>query len=220
MKHDHPAQEAIRMRVLALSMIAVFAVAAPASAQFRQQAEESSGVGITADLVFSQIGGTIGDSIGTGLGAAAAVFVQPAGTPARIGVGGSFTRFSGIGDRESSRKVSVYAQAGLQIEDNETSVVPYIIGSVGYTRLSDDGVCSEAVCGTGTMLMGQVRSGLELGAAVGVDIPFTETVNFDVAGTFAWLGLGDLKAGGQTISDSSTNASAFGLRAGFTIFPR
>lgn len=207
------------MRVLTLSMIAVLAIAGPASAQFRQQAEEGSGLGITANLVFSQIGGTIGDSIGTGLGAAAAVFVQPAGTPARIGVGGSFIRFSGIGTHESTRKVSVYAQAGLQIKDNETSVVPYITGSIGYTRLSDDGMCSEAICGTGTMLTGQVRSGLELGAVVGVDIPLTETVNVDVAGTFSWLGLGDLEASGQTISETSTNASTFGLRAGFTVFP-
>ena len=208
------------MRVLTLSMIAVFAVVAPASAQFRQQAEQSSGLGFTADLVFSQMSGAIGDSVGTGLGAAGAVFIQPAGPPSRIGVGGSFTRFSGIGARESMKKVSVYAQAGLQIEDNETSVIPYIMGSVGYTRLSNDDVCSEFVCGTGTTLMGEVRSGLELGAVVGVDIPLTETVNVDVAGTFSWLSLGDLEAGGQTISDTSTNASTFGLRAGFTVFPR
>lgn len=207
------------MRVLALSMIAVFAAATPASAQFRQQAEESSGLGFTADLVFSQIGGTIGDSIGTGLGAAGAVFVQPAGTPARIGVGGSFTRFSGVGGRESTRKVSVFGLAALQISDNETEVVPYLMGRVGYARLSDDGLCSEDICGVGTMLVGQVRSGLELGAVVGVDIPLTETVNIDVAGTFSWLGLGDLKASGQTIAETSTNASTFGLQAGFTVFP-
>lgn len=207
------------MRVLTLSLIAVFAVSAPASAQFRQQEQESSGFGFTANLVFSQMGGTIGDSIGTGFGAAGALFIQPAGSPARLGVGGSFTRFSGVGDRESTNKVSVYALAGLQIEDDETSVIPYILGSVGYVRLSDDDVCSEAVCGIGTTLMGQVRSGLEVGAVVGVDIPLTETVNIDVAGTFSWLKLGDLEAGGQSISNTSTNASTFGLRAGFTVFP-
>ena len=208
------------MRVLTLSMIAVFAVTAPASAQFRQQAEESSGLGFTANLVFSQMSGTIGDSVGTGLGAAGAVFTQPAGSPARFGVGGSYTRFSGVGDLESLKKVSVYAQAAMQIEDNETSVTPYVMGTVGYARLSDDNICSESTCGIGTVLMGQVRSGLELGAVVGVDIPMSETVNIDVAGTFSWLSLGDLEASGQTIPDTSTTASTFGLRAGITVFPR
>lgn len=208
------------MRVLALSMIAVFAVSAPASAQFRQQAEENSGVGFTANLVFAQMSGAIGDSVGTGLGAAGAVFMQPDGSPARIGIGGSFTRFSGIGALESTQKLSVYAQAAVQIDDAETSVIPYLMGTVGYTRLSDDNVCTEEICGTGTTLMGQVRSGLEIGAVVGVDIPLTETVNVDVSGTFSWLGLGDLEAAGQTIAETSTNASTFGLRAGFTVFPR
>jgi hypothetical protein len=45
-------------------------------------------------------------------------------------------------------------------------------------------------------------------------------VNFDVAGTFSWLTVGDVTAGGETIPSTSTNFSTFGLRAGVTVFPR
>jgi hypothetical protein len=208
------------MRILAIAVIALLAGTSPGLAQFRQQAPEQGGFGFTADLVFAQMGGSVGDSVGAGFGVAGSLFVQPAGTPVRLGVGGSFTRFSTVGPGDALNKVSVYAVGAWRIADPETSVVPYIQGTVGYTRLSDDELCNELICGTGTTLRGQVRSGLELGANVGVDIPLTETLNVDIAGTFSWLSLGDLEVAGRSFGDTSTTASTFGLRAGVTVYPR
>ncbi len=208
------------MRILALGVISLFVGTSPALAQFRQQTPEKAGFGVTADLVFAQMGGSIGDSLGTGIGAAGAVFIQPAGTPARLGVGASFTRFSTEGPGDALNKFSVYALAGWQIVDPETSVIPYLQGTIGYTRLSDDELCDEFICGQGTQLRGRVRTGIQIGANVGVDIPLTETLNVDVVGTFSWLGLGDLRVAGQTFDETSADGSTFGLRAGFTVFPR
>jgi len=207
-------------RILVLSTIAVLAVTSSAFAQFRQQTPEKAGFGVTADLIFSQMGGSVGDSVGTGFGAAGSAFFQPAGTPARLGIGASYTRFSTEGPGDALNKFSIYALAGWQIADEYTSVIPYIQGTVGYTKLSDDEPCSEFICGTGTTLVGKDRHGVELGANVGVDIPLSETLNIDVAGTFSWLGLGDLEVAGQTIDGFSANGSTFGLRTGITFFPR
>ena len=208
------------MRILAIAVIALLAGTSPGLAQFRQQAPEQGGFGFTADLLFAQMGGSVGDSVGTGFGVAGSLFVQPTGTPVRVGVGGSFTRFSTVGPGDALNKVSVYAVGTWRIADPETSVVPYIQGTAGYTRLSDDELCNELICGMGTTLRGQVRTGLELGANVGVDLPVTETLNIDIAGTFSWLSLGDLEVAGRSFGDTSTTASTFGLRAGVTVYPR
>ena len=208
------------MRTMALSVIAVLAATNSGLAQFRQQTPEKGGFGVTADLIFAQMGGSVSDSVGSGLGAGASLFLEPAGTPARLGAGVSYTRFSLEGPGGSLNKFSVYALVGLRMIDPQTSVIPYIQGTVGYTRLSDDELCDEFVCGIGTTLRGRVRTGIELGTNVGVDIPVTETINVDVAGSFSWMSLGDLEAGGQTIEGASLNGSTFGIRAGITIYPR
>lgn len=208
------------IRNVALALIALLASTTIGLAQFHQQTPEKAGFGVTADLIFAQMGGGVSDSVGSGLGAAGSAFFQPAGTPVRLGAGASYTRFTTEGSGDSLNRVSIYALAAWQIADPLTSVIPYMQGTVGYTRLSDDELCSELICGTGTTLRGKVRTGIELGVIVGVDIPMTENLNIDVAGTFSWLGLGDLVAGGETIDGASENGSTFGLRAGLTVFPR
>jgi hypothetical protein len=213
------------MRSLSLFLAAVALAATPADAQFRQQAAEQDGLGFTADLLFAQMGGTIGDSIGIGFGLAAAGFFQFPQAPARLGAGASYTRFSTDELDGAHNKLSVFATGSWHIADPNTTVVPYLQGQVGYVRLDDDATtCAafpdEEPPGCTTALAGREWSGLELGAAVGVDIPMTETLNIDVGGTFSWLTLGDLTAGGQAIDGTSTNVSTFGMRAGVTIFPR
>ncbi|MGI9037840.1 MAG: hypothetical protein ACR2GQ_03160 [Gemmatimonadota bacterium] len=205
------------MRALTLSVLAVMLAVTPIHAQFRQQAAEQAGLGLTLDLTFAQLGGAIGDSIGTGFGASGAAFYQPAQLPARIGAGASYTRFATDGPGDALNKTSFFALGSWHIADRETVVVPYIMVRVGYTRLKDDEFCGIDVCPT--VLQGREWSGLEVGAVVGVDVPLTEAVNLDVAGSFSWLSLGDLEAGGQTIDSTSTTASTFGLRAGVTVFP-
>lgn len=213
------------MRSLSLFLAAFALAAAPADAQFRQQAPEKEGLGFTADLLFAQMGGTIGDSIGIGFGGAVAGFFQFSQAPARLGAGASYTRFSADDLGGSHKKLSLYATGSWHISDPGTAVIPYLQGQVGYVRLDDDATTCAAFPdqeppGCTTSLTGREWSGLELGAVVGVDIPMTETLNINVGGTFSWITLGDLTAGGQSIDGTSTNVSTVGLRAGVTVFPR
>lgn len=205
------------MRALTLALAAVTLSVTPTFAQFREQTPEQAGTGLTLDATFAQLGGVVGDSIGAGFGADAAVFYEFPDLPARIGGGASYTRFSTDGPGDALNKVSLFALGSWHIADRDTPVVPYLMGRVGYTRLTDDERCGTDVCPS--VLEGRKWSGLELGAVVGVDIPISQAMNVDVAGTFSWLSLGDLEAGGQTIASSSTTASLFGLRAGVTVFP-
>lgn len=213
------------MRSWNLCLVLLAVAAAPADAQFRQQVPQQSGFGLTADLTFVQMGGTIGDSIGSGFGLSGTGFYEFDVVPARIGAGGSYTRFSTDGPSDAHTKLSLFGMGSWHIADPNTAVVPYIQGRAGYVRLDDD----ELTCreypeleppNCLVTLTGREWSGLELGAVVGVDIPMTETLNIDIGGTFSWLALGDLTAGDQTIDGTSTNVSTFGLRAGVTIFPR
>lgn len=212
------------MRALTLLLSAVALAAAPAEAQFRQQTPEQSGFGFTADLKFELMGGAIGDSIGTGFGASALGFWEFSAVPARLGAGGSYTRFATDGPGDAHNKLSLFASGSWHFQDPNTSVVPYLQGRVGWVRLDDD----EVTCAgypdreppdCDVALVGREWSGVELGAAAGVDIPMTETLNIDVAGTFSWSSLGDLTAGNQEIPETSTNVSVFGIRAGVTVFP-
>lgn len=213
------------MRSLSLFFATLALAAAPADAQFRQQAPEKDGFGFTTDLLFAQMGGTIGDSIGVGFGLSGMGFFQFSRAPARLGAGASYTRFSTDGPGDAHKKLSLFAVGSWHIADPGTTVVPYLQGQLGYVRLDDDAItCAafpdEEPPGCTTTLEDREWSGLEIGAAVGVDIPMSETLNIDVGGTFSWLTLGDLTAGGQSIDGTSTNASTFGIRAGVTIFPR
>lgn len=213
------------MRSFCLLLLAVAASVSPASAQFREQAPEKSGFGFTGDATFAQMSGTIGDSIGTGFGAALAAFYELPEQPARLGAGASYTRFSTDGSGDALNKFSIFARGSVHIADPNTSVVPYIQGTVGYTTMDDDEFfCTDLdapdPCPAESLRRGREWSGFEVGAVVGVDIPMTETLNLDVAGTFAWAALGDVTAGGVELADTSTNISTFGLRAGVTVFPR
>lgn len=213
------------MRSLSLFLAAFALAAAPADAQFREQTPEKEGLGFTADLLFAQMGGTIGDSIDIGFGAAAGGFFQFSQVPARLGAGASYTRFSADELDGSHKKLSLYATGSWHITDPNTSVIPFIQGQVGYVRLDDDATTcaafpAEEPPDCTTALSGREWSGLELGALVGVDIPMTEALNITVGGTFSWITLGDLTAGGRSIDGTSTNVSTVGLRAGVTVFPR
>lgn len=206
------------MRALVLSMLTVCAVAAPAQAQFREQAPEQGGLGFTLDGMFSRLGGDAFDGIGNGYGVVGTAFYELDQAPVRIGAGGSWARYGTEGPGDALKRVSVFGFAAIQVADADTPVVPYIMGKVGYTSTTDDELCDPLIC-VAEDLVGRDWSGIELGAVVGVDIPLTRSVNIDVAGSFSWLSLGDLEAGGQTIENTRNTASAFGFQAGFTFFP-
>jgi len=215
------------MRSFSLLVAALALGAAPAQAQFREQTPEQGGLGFTLDAAFAQLSGggngMVGDSVGSGFGLAALGFYQPTQYPIRLGLGGSYTRFSTTGPGDAFNKVSLYGAGAWRIADPNTSIVPYIGGNIGYVHLDDDEFfcvnTDVTTCPTEDLRRGRTWSGLELGAFVGVDLPMSETLNFDVAGSFSWLALGDVAAGGETIPSTSTNVSTFGLRAGITVFP-
>lgn len=215
------------MRVASLLIAAVVLIAAPADAQFREQAQEASGLGATVDLTFNQLSGggdgSVGDSIGFGVGLAAFAFYQPNRFPARLGIGGSYTRFTTDGPGDAFNKLSLFAGGTWRIVDPNTTVIPYVGGRLGYVTVDDDEFfCLEQrapTCPEEELVRGREWSGLEVGAVVGVDLPLSESVNVDVSGTFSWLALGDLTAEGETIDETSTNLSTFGLQAGLTILP-
>lgn len=210
------------MRRFSLILIAIGLTAGPLQAQFREQAPEATGLGFTADLTFEQMGGgMLGDSIGAGFGGALFGFYQIPDVPIRAGVGGSYTRFSTEGDGDALTKLSFYLASSVLIADPFSSVVPYIQGKVGFSSLDDDELyCTDRdalTCDPADLVRGRERSGLELGAAVGVDIPVSDKLKIDVSGTFTWLDLGDVTAGGVSRSGTSTNVSTFGLRGGVTL---
>lgn len=213
------------MRSLSLFPVLLGLLVSPASAQFREQEQPPSGFGVTADLVFEQMGGeSLGDSIGSGFGAAAWGFYELPGIPVRVGPGVAYTRFATTGDGDAATKLSFHAQGSVLIADPYSAVVPYIQGKLGWASLDDDELfCTDLdtlACDPEDEVRGREWSGLELGAAVGVDIPMSETLLIDVSGTFTWLDLGDVTAGGTTISGTSTTASTFGIRGGVTFFFR
>jgi hypothetical protein len=204
-------------------------VPARASAQQFPGSEEPlrSGFGLEAAAGYRILAGEVGDSIGGGLEIEGMAFWQPRDLPARFGVGAEYAWFDFDRADGSMGKLSLFGTATLLIRSNDTSMLPYVQGRIGWTRLSDDQGCGPpyeqagALCGAGP---GEVtpgtrtRSGIEIGAVVGVDIPVGERLSLDVGGTFNWLAVGDFDFEGTTLPDTDAAGSAFGLRAGATYF--
>jgi hypothetical protein len=160
--------------------------------------------------------GAVGDSIGNGPEIEGLAFYQLDGLPVRIGAGASYAWFGLDGTDGTQKKLGVFGLAGAMIRDPMSTMTPYVQVRAGWTRFSDDVgftdplIVDEPIVGTRT------RSGLELGAVVGVDIPVHEHFHLDVSGNFRWANLGDYEIGGTPVprSDTSANGSFFGLRAG------
>jgi hypothetical protein len=162
---------------------------------------------IDATLGYSWLTGEVGDSITGGVGAELAVVYQTAEIPLRFGLAGGYASLSFEAGGGSADKWSVFGLATYLIVSEETEMLPYVQGRVGWTQFSDDrlGVKSTA-------------SGFEIGAAAGVDIPVAEKISIDVVGLFNWINLGPTTVQGIDIPDSSKTGSAFGLRAGAIFF--
>jgi hypothetical protein len=186
-----------------------------------------SGVGLEAAAGYGILAGEVGDSVGGGLQAEGVVFYQPRDLPARFGAGAGYS-WSGFDRADGSLgKLSLFGTATLLIRNSDTEMLPYVQLRFGWTRLSDDQGCgppyeqAEELCGAGPgeLTPGtRTRSGIEVGAAVGVDIPLGERFSLDIAGTFVWLGLGDFDFEGTTLPNTDASGSAFGIRAGAIYF--
>lgn len=156
---------------------------------------------------YSFLTGEIGDSISGGLGAEVAGQYQLREAPLRVGIGGGYASLSFTEVDASADKWSFFGLASLLIYSNESESIPYIQLRVGWTSLSDD---REAVKTS--------RSGLEIGAVVGVDVPISEKISLDVSGLFSWINTGDASVDDVGVAGSSQTGSTFGLRAGAIFF--
>ncbi len=165
---------------------------------------------IEATLGYSFLTGAIGDSVSGGLGGELLLAHQIVSIPLRLGIGGGYHRLAFDDEDQSLGKLSLFGFLTYLLYSDESEMTPYVQGRAGWTRLS----WTEAR-GTGRDVS---RSGLEIGAAVGVDIPVAERVSIDVVGLFTWISAGDREADGDTLPSTDETGSTFGIRAGVIFF--
>lgn len=162
---------------------------------------------LNANIGYTLLSGEVGDSVGGGPGIEAAALYQFGTVPLRVGGGGGYSRH-GLDNKDgSANRFDVFAMADLLLFSDETQMVPYLRGRVGWMQLSDD------VDGISTKI-----SGLEIAALVGVDLPVSESISVDVSGLFGWFSGGDLNIDGVSTPGTSKSGTLFSLRAGAFFF--
>lgn len=162
---------------------------------------------LDANLAYTLITGDVGDSIGGGPGIEVAALYQLAGVPVRLGGGAGYSRH-GIQDADgSANRYEVFAAADLLLFSEETEMIPYLQGRVGWMQLA-----SSVDEGSTTV------SGIEFAALVGVDMPVAESISIDVSGQFGWFSGGDLVIDGTSVAGTSRSGSLFSIRAGAFFF--
>jgi hypothetical protein len=162
---------------------------------------------VDVNLAYTLVAGDVGDSLNGGPGIEAAVLYQIENVPLRVGGGAGYSRH-GIQDADASaNRYEVFAVADLLLFSEETEMIPYIQGRVGWMQLANslDGVSTKI-------------SGLELAALVGVDMAVAESISIDVSGQFGWFTGGDLNIEGVSFPGTSQSGSLFSIRAGAFFF--
>jgi hypothetical protein len=162
---------------------------------------------IDANLAYTLITGDIGDSIGGGPGIEVAALYQLAGVPVRLGGGAGYSRHGIQGADGSANRYEVFAAADLLLFSEETEMIPYLQGRVGWMQLA------SSVDEVSTTV-----SGIEFAALVGVDMPVAESISIDVSGQFGWFSGGDLVIDGTSVAGTSRSGSLFSIRAGAFFF--
>ena len=198
-----------RVLVAAAITIALQALVPPAEglAQSRFDPRRQSRFMIDANLAYTLITGDVGDSLNGGPGIEAAALYQIENVPVRVGGGAGYSRH-GIQDVDgSANRYEVFAVADLLLFSEETQMIPYIQGRVGWMQLAN------SIDGVSTTI-----SGLELAALVGVDMPVAESISIDVSGQFGWFSGGDLVIDGTSVAGTSRSGSLFSIRAGAFFF--
>ena len=198
-----------RFLVAAALTIVLQALVTPAEglAQGRFDPRRQARFMIDANLAYTLITGDVGDSIGGGPGIEAAALYQLAGIPLRLGGGAGYSRHS-IQDADlSANRYEVFAVAELLLFSEETEMIPYLQGRVGWMQLAN------SVDEVSTTI-----SGLEFAALVGVDMPVAESISIDVSGQFGWFSGGDLVIDGTSVAGTSRSGTLFSIRAGAFFF--
>lgn len=216
-------------RWIGLLAIAVLCAPSPVRAQRFPGSDDTSrsGFAVGGALGYGILAGEVGDSVGGGLQVEGMATFRPEGTSIRFGAGGGYSWFEFDRGEGTLGKLSLFSVATLLIPSLDTKMVPYVQARIGWTRLSDDQGCGppyeqrEEYCGVGPDDFApgdRVRSGLELGAAVGVEIPVAERISLDVQGSFSWLELGDMDFEGTSLPVTDASGSAFAMRGGAIYF--
>ena len=188
-------------------VLQAFAMPSEGLAQGRFDPRRQARFMIDANLAYTLITGDVGDSIGGGPGIEAAALYQLGGVPLRLGGGAGYSRH-GIQDVDgSANRYEVFAVAELLLFSEETEMIPYLQGRVGWMQLA------SSVDEVSTTI-----SGLEFAALVGVDMPVAESISIDVSGQFGWFSGGDLVIDGTSVAGTSRSGSLFSIRAGAFFF--
>ncbi|MDP2470532.1 MAG: hypothetical protein Q8W45_09195 [Candidatus Palauibacterales bacterium] len=180
---------------------------AQAFAQGRFDPRRQARFMIDATVGYTLITGDVGDSLDGGPAFEAAALYQFESVPLRVGGGAGYSRHGIQEEDAAANRYEVFALADLLLFSEDTQMIPYIQGRVGWMQISND---LDAVSTT--------ISGLELAALVGVDIPVAESISIDVTGQFGWFTGGDLNIDGVSVPGTSRSGSLFSLRAGAFFF--
>ncbi len=220
------------MRASRLTTLVVMAVVSTASAAHAQRfpgSEDLShsgfGVGFTAGYTF--LGGEVGDSVSGGLRLQGTGFYDFGDTPFQVGLGAAYAWLGFDTADGSLDMLSVFGFGTYKFVDLESNMIPYASLRLGWTQLSDDQPCGFPRCGR--LIEGtRTRSGFDVGAAIGVDLPLSRKLSANIGGSFDWLFTGDYQIDGtwvddgtpvsDTLPDSSQQGSAFTLFVGLQYF--
>lgn len=216
-------------RLITLTVAAVFCVASSGFAQRFPGSEDlsHSGFGLGFTGGYSFLGGEVGDSISGGLRLQGTAFYDFGETPLQIGAGGTYSWMGFDYADGTLDKLSLFGFGTWKFSDLESKMVPYASLRLGWTRLSDDQPCGFPRCGR-EIVGTRTRSGFEVGAGLGVEIPLSKKLAADVGGGFDWLFMGDYQIDGHwvddgtpvsdTLPDSALQGSAFTIYAGLQYF--
>lgn len=198
-----------RFLVAVTITVVVLALGIPreATAQDRFDPRREARFMIDANLAYTFVAGEVGDSLNGGPGIEAAALYQLGGAPVRLGGGIGYSRH-GIDEADgSANRYDVFALAELLMFSEETHMIPYLQGRVGWMQLANnlDGISTKI-------------SGLEFAALVGVDMPVAERISIDVSGQFGWFSGGDLDIDGVSVAGTSRSGTIFAIRAGAFFF--
>ena len=225
-------------RSIPILAVALFAAVGTLNAQnFPGSRDRSpSGLALGANGGYSLLGGAIGDSTSGGFRLGGEVIYDFEDTPVQAGIGGSYTWFGfdvadgspGADSYDGSLgKLSLFGLGTWKFLDIESNMVPYVTARLGWTQLSDDVGCRLPLCGR-EVIGTRTRSGLEIGAKIGVQLPVSRSLLLDLGGSFDWLSVGDYRIEGtwaddgtsvsDTLDDTGESGTAFSLFAGVLFF--
>ena len=188
-------------------VLLLFGVPGEADAQGRFDPRRQARFMFDANLAYSFVGGELGDILDGGPGVDGALLYQIETIPLRVGGGAGYSRHGIKEEDGSANRFSLFALAELLLFNDETEVIPYLQGRVGWMQLTygSNGLDSRS-------------AGLELAVIAGVDIPVAEKISVDVSGSFGWVSGSDVEVDGITVPDTSRSGSLFSIRAGAFFF--